>query len=157
MNSMDSVYLGTALLHAARSKARRSKVGAVLVTRQGVTLTGYNGTPAGWDNNCENEVPDPSHPDQMLLVTKPSVIHAELNCILKAAKEGVSTVGSTVYVVLSPCLPCAAMLAQAGIERLVYLEQYRMNDGVQELQKNGITVEQYTGDIAALSHLFQRT
>ena len=127
---IDSVYMGTALLHARLSKAKRAKVGAVLVTKSGVTLTGYNGTPSGWDNVCED------HQNK----TKPEVIHAELNCVLKAAKEGISVVDSVVYVTLSPCVPCAAMLAQAGIKELVYQEVYRDTLGLDLLERYGIVV-----------------
>ena len=129
---IDSVYMGTALLHARLSKAQRAKVGAVLVTKSGVTLTGFNGTPSGWDNTCEDSQN----------ITKPEVIHAELNCILKAAKEGVSVIDSTVYVTLSPCVPCAAMLAQAGIRELVYKDVYRNTEGIDLLQNYGIVTRQ---------------
>lgn len=144
-SELDSTYMGTALLHAKLSKSRRDKVGAVLVTPQGVTLTGYNGTPPGMDNNCEDEVRffDPvGSVYRVQLQTKPEVIHAELNCILKAAREGVSALGSTIYVTLSPCLPCAAMLASAGIKRVVYLENYRDSSGLQYLKAAKIEVEQ---------------
>lgn len=127
---IDSVYMGTALLHARLSKAKRAKVGAVLVTKSGVTLTGYNGTPSGWDNVCEDNQNK----------TKPEVIHAELNCVLKAAKEGISVVDSVVYVTLSPCVPCAAMLAQAGIKELVYQKVYRDTIGLDLLERHGIVV-----------------
>lgn len=126
------VYMQTALLHAGLSKANRAKVGAVLVTNQGVLLTGYNGTPHGWNNDCEDD-----HN-----TTKPEVIHAELNCILKAAKQGVSVVDSVVYVTLSPCVSCSAMLAQAGVKKVYYREQYREKTGVEYLQANGILVQQ---------------
>lgn len=129
-NQLDSVYMGTAILHSRLSKAKRKQVGAVLVTESGVTLTGYNGTPSGWDNSCEDSKNN----------TKPEVIHAELNCILKAAKEGVSVVNSKVYVTLSPCVPCAAMLAQAGIKELVYGELYRSEEGLDLLERYGILV-----------------
>jgi dCMP deaminase len=129
---LDSVYMGTALLHARLSKAKRKQVGAVLVTPSGVTLTGYNGTPSGYDNACEING-----------VTKPEVIHAELNCILKAAKEGVSVLGSTVYVTLSPCIACAAMLAQAGIKELVYREFYRSSEGLDLLERCAIVTRNF--------------
>ena len=140
--SLDDTYMGTALLHARLSKARRAQVGAVLVTQQGVTLTGYNGTPTGLSNECEQEVHDIGrlHPD---LVTKPEVVHAELNCVLKAAKEGVSCLNSTVYVTLMPCVPCSAMLIQAGIKELVYKDVYRDTQGIDLLEKAGILVRQY--------------
>lgn len=139
-DNLDSVYMGTAMLHARLSKANRAKVGAVLVTAHGVTLTGYNGTPAGTDNCCEIEITQPL--GRKDLVTKPEVIHAELNCVLKAAKEGVSCVGSTIYVSLSPCLPCSAMLIQAGVKKVYYSELYRDQSGVKYLRNNGVDVQQ---------------
>lgn len=139
--SLDETYMGTAMLHARLSKAIRAQVGAVLVTSQGVTLTGYNGTPAGLSNECEDTHWDANHGDY--LVTKPEVIHAELNCILKAAREGVSCIGATMYVTLSPCVPCAAMMIQAGVKRLVYKDTYRIQDGTDLLQRAGVVVESY--------------
>lgn len=139
--SLDETYMGTAMLHARLSKAIRAQVGAVLVTSQGVTLTGFNGTPAGLPNLCEDTYWDANHGDY--LVTKPEVIHAELNCILKAAREGVSCIGATMYVTLSPCVPCAAMMIQAGVKRLVYKEMYRDQGGTDLLQRAGIVVEQH--------------
>lgn len=138
---LDETYMGTALLHARLSKAIRAQVGAVLVTSQGVTLTGYNGTPAGLSNECETE-----HIDKdwfVTRITKPEVIHAELNCILKAAREGVSCIGATMYVTLSPCVPCAAMMIQAGVKRLVYKEMYRDQGGINLLRDAAIDVELY--------------
>ena len=131
----NDIYMQMAELMASQSKAIRKKVGAVLVTNNGVVLTGYNGTPSGWDNTCEHKTEDG-------LVTKPETIHAELNCILKAAKQGVSVSGSSVYVTLSPCSQCAAMLAQAGVKAVYYREQYRDNSGVSLLEKHGIMTQQ---------------
>lgn len=138
---LDETYMGTAMLHARLSKAKRAQVGAVLVTSQGVTLTGYNGTPTGLSNACE--VFQTVHDSGPVYVTKPEVIHAELNCILKAAREGVSCIGATMYVTLSPCVPCAAMMIQAGIKRLVYKDTYRIQDGTDLLQRAGVVVESY--------------
>ncbi len=138
-DTFDDVYMGTALLHAKKSKAARAKVGAVLVTKTGIIIPGYNGTPSGTDNACEDQV---RVEDGIVLVTKPEVLHAELNTIMKAAREGVSVLGSTVYVTLSPCLPCSAMLLQAGISRLIYKDKYRDNSGVEYLQKYGIECRQ---------------
>ena len=138
---LDEIYMGTALLHSRLSKARRAQVGAVLVTRQGVTLTGYNGTATGRPNECETE-----HIDKdwfVTRITKPEVIHAELNCILKAAREGVSCIDATMYVTLSPCVPCAAMMIQAGVKRLVYKEMYRDQGGINLLRDAAIDVECY--------------
>ena len=139
--SLDETYMGTALLHARLSKAIRAQVGAILVTSQGVTLTGYNGTATGRPNECETE-----HIDKdwfVTRITKPEVIHAELNCILKAAREGVSCIGATMYVTLSPCVPCAAMMIQAGVKRLVYKEMYRDQGGINLLRDAAIDVELY--------------
>lgn len=133
--SLDQTYLGTALLHAKLSKAIRKQTGAVLVTENGVTLTGYNGTPAGLDNDCEH------WDDNNSFVTKPEVIHAELNCLLKASREGVSVLNSTMYITLSPCVQCAAMMIQAGIKRVVYLEQYRCTKGLDLLEEAAIIYE----------------
>lgn len=138
---LDGVYMATAIAHAGLSKAVRAKVGAVLVTSHGVTLTGFNGTPKGLDNTCEVLKPQP-FPHQPALETKPEVIHAELNCIMKAAREGVSCIDSTVYVTLSPCVQCAAMMIQAGVRRVVYKEPYRDMSGIL-LLKNSIEVQSY--------------
>jgi dCMP deaminase len=138
---LDETYMGTALLHAKLSKARRAQVGAVLVTSHGVTLTGYNGTPTGCSNECEEEYIDKDW--FVTRITKPEVIHAELNCIMKAAREGVSCIGATVYVTLSPCIQCSAMLVQAGVKRVVYKQQYRDDSGVELLKSCGILVQSY--------------
>jgi dCMP deaminase len=129
------IYMRNAYSFSELSKAIRTKVGAVLVTNNGVVLPGVNGTPSGTDNCCENTT-------RLGLVTKPEVIHAELNCILKAAKEGVCVLNSTLFVTLSPCLSCAAMLKQAGVTKVYYSEQYRVLDGVDYLRNNQVHVEQ---------------
>lgn len=142
--TLDETYMGTAMLHARLSKAIRAQVGAVLVTSQGVTLTGYNGTPRGLPNECETVVKTSlPYLFEDMLVTKSEVIHAELNCILKAAREGVSCIDATMYVTLSPCVPCAAMMIQAGVKRLVYKELYRDEGGTNLLQRAGVVVECY--------------
>lgn len=132
-SELDSVYIGTALLHARLSKAVRKQVGACLVTPSGTTLTGYNGTPSCTDNTCEDNQGK----------TKSEVLHAELNCLMKAAKEGVSVTKSTLYVTLSPCMQCSAMMLQAGINRIVYLEEYRDLSGIEYLNSHGVTVEKF--------------
>lgn len=131
ITSIDVKYMRFAFDLAKLSYAKRAKVGAVLVTKQGVMLPGYNGTPSGWNNTCEDAQNN----------TKPEVIHAELNCIMKAAREGVSCVDATVYVTLAPCRACAAMLAQAGVNRVVYSVDYRDIEGVNFLMDNGVIVE----------------
>lgn len=154
-SDLDGVYMGTAVLHSGLSKALRGGVGAVLVTPQGVTLTGFNGTAPGRPNECEEVIGYEKVEEwddsggratgwlkgPAILQTKPEVIHAELNCILKAAKEGVSVEGSTVYVTLSPCVPCAAMLVACGISRLVYKREYRDISGLELLKETKIIVE----------------
>lgn len=140
--ALDETYMGTAMLHARLSKAIRAQVGAVLVTSQGVTLTGYNGTPTGLSNECETVTWNSEH-ELKHLITKPEVIHAELNCILKAAREGVSCIGATMYVTLSPCVPCAAMMIQTGVKRLVYKEMYRDQGGVALLLQAKVDVQCY--------------
>jgi len=133
---LDKCYLNVALNFAKLSKADRKKVGACLVTSHGVILGGCNGTPPNTSNVCE-----------VSNITLPTVVHAELNCILKAAKEGISVVDSTMYLTLSPCESCAAMLISAGVKRIVYLEQYRDLSGVRYLYDNGILVEEFYGDL----------
>lgn len=136
-SELDAVYMGTAMLHARLSRSRRSKVGAVLVTSKGVTLTGYNGSAKGMDNNLEIENPDGT------LTTKINTLHSELNCILKAAKEGVSVEDSTMYLTLSPCTHCSTMMIQVGVQKVVYKDVYRDDSGLQLLKDHGVVVEQY--------------
>ena len=137
MPNFHDTYMATAIQMAKHSKANRLKVGAVLVTKNGVMLTGYNGTPKGSDNSCEFSSPDGS------LVTKPEVIHAEENCILKAAREGISCVDSTLYVTVSPCLHCAAQLIQVGVKTVHYGQVYRSVDGIKLLGDNGVECYDY--------------
>lgn len=124
------LYLGFAKEIAKRSKATRKKVGAVLVTNSGVILSGYNGTATGCDNCCEEWVEE----NGGYLRTKQEVIHAELNCILKAAREGVSVIDSVCYTTLAPCIQCSAMLIQAGVKEVHYIEEYRDTKGVELLK-----------------------
>lgn len=143
---LDQCYMAVANAHAMLSKAVRKKVGACLVTKTGVIIPGYNGTPSGVSNECETTKWEVSSNDNGVikttgtLVTKAEVIHAELNTILKAAKEGVRIVESTLYVSLSPCISCAAMLLQVGIMEVVYAEAYRDTSGVEYLQQNGVRI-----------------
>jgi len=116
---------------ATLSHCVRFKVGAVLVKEGNIISFGYNGTPAGMDNDCEKDN-----------VTLPHVIHGEVNAILKAAKNGNSVNDSTIYLSLSPCLDCSKLILQSGIKRVVYLTAYRNLEGVDFL-KQFITVEQY--------------
>jgi len=136
----DAVYMQVAMANAGLSKAVRAKVGAALVTPHGVILSGYNGTPKGLDNCCEYKV---DYAGESRLVTRAEVIHAELNAVLKAAKEGVSCYQGTMYVTLAPCVSCSAMLINAGISRLVYANSYRDSQGLELLAEAGVVVEKF--------------
>lgn len=128
-NQIDQTYMQIALQMSKLSKAKRKQVGSVILTKQGSLLVGCNGTPAGWDNTCEiNDV------------TTDYTLHSELNSLMKSAREGISVVDSILYVTLSPCPRCCAMIAQAGIKEVVYLEEYRDKAGLYELMKHDIIV-----------------
>ena len=131
MNKLDKVFINIAKETSTLSHCVRSKVGAVLVKDSNIISFGYNGTPSGMDNSCEEDN-----------VTFPHVIHAECNAILKAAKTGNSVDGSTLYLTLSPCLDCSKLILQSAIKRVVYLNEYRNTQGIDFL-KQFITVEQY--------------
>ena len=138
---LDKVYMQNALNMATLSQAIRKKVGCILVTPENLQIGAYNGQPSGWDNCCEDV-----HETELFehLVTKPTVIHAELNAILHAARQGVSVKGATLYTTLSCCTACSAMIAQAGVTRVVFKQDYRDMSGVQLLKQHGIIVEQLT-------------
>lgn len=143
---LDKVYMSCAENIATLSHARRKKVGCVLVTPENITILSYNGTPSGWDNNCEYEevTDDPHFKPETFLVSKPTVIHAELNAILHAARQGVSVKNATLYTTLSCCTACSAMIAQAGVKRVVYKEEYRDSSGINLLKQHDIVVEKLT-------------
>ena len=132
----DDLYMNIALGYARLSKAKRKQVGACLVTKNQVVLGGINGSATGTDNTCEDLINGE-------LVTRVSTLHSETNAVLKAAKEGVSCLDSTIYVTLSPCSHCSAMLINAGVKRVVYLEEYRELFGVELLKSAGVAVEKY--------------
>ena len=141
---LDKVYMQNAVNLSTLSHAIRKKVGCILVTPENLQIGAYNGQPSGWDNVCEDThtTGDPHFKPSEYLVTKSTVLHAELNAILHAARQGVSVKGSTIYISLSPCASCSAMIAQAGIKRVVYKEEYRNTLGIDLLRKHGIVVEQ---------------
>ena len=120
-----------AAVWAKNSYCRRRKVGALIVKDRMIISDGYNRTPSGFENICEDENG----------VTKPYVLHAEANAITKVAKSGNSSEGATLYVTASPCIECAKLIIQSGIKRLVYRDEYRLTDGVDLLRRAGITVE----------------
>jgi dCMP deaminase len=128
----DDSYLAMAEIWARNSYCKRRQVGALLVKDRTIISDGYNGTPSGFENICEDENG----------VTKPYVLHAEANAITKVAKSGNSSEGATLYVTASPCAECAKLIIQAGIRRVVYRDAYRLTDGVDLLRRAGIEVEQ---------------
>jgi dCMP deaminase len=125
---------------AQLSPARRLNVGAVIVKDDTVISYGYNGMPAGWDNNCEDELQWPNG-DIQFLTTKPEVLHAESNAIAKLAKSTNSGLNADLFVTHSPCMECAKLIFQSGIRRVFYAEDYRDDSGIQFLNKSGVTVE----------------
>ena len=128
----DHPYLEMAEVWAQNSYCKRRKVGALLVKDRMIISDGYNGTPSGFENICEDEDG----------VTNPYVLHAEANAITKVAKSGNSSEGATLYVTASPCMECAKLIIQAGIKRVVYRDEYRITDGIDLLRRAGIEVEQ---------------
>ena len=131
----DQRYLDMARIWAQNSYCQRRQVGA-LVVKQGMIISdGYNGTPSGFENICEDEAG----------VTKPYVLHAEANAITKLARSSNNSDGSTIYITASPCIECAKLIIQAGIKRVVYGEKYRLTDGIDLLERAGIEVV-YLGD-----------
>jgi len=128
---LDKRYLAMARIWGQNSYCQRRKVGALLVKDKMIISDGYNGTPSGFENICEDE-----HQ-----VTKPYVLHAEANAITKVAKSNNSSEGATLYVTASPCLECAKLIIQSGIKRVVYDENYRIDDGIRLLQRAGIELK----------------
>ena len=129
---LDKRYIRMAQIWAENSYCNRRKVGALIVKNKMIISDGYNGTPAGFENICEDENG----------LTKPYVLHAEANAISKVAQSGNSSKDATLYVTASPCLECAKLIIQAGIKRVVYRDAYRLTDGIDLLQRAGIEVEQ---------------
>ena len=113
------------------SKARRKKVGCLIVKNGHIISDGYNGTPAGYDNDCEYET-------RFGYETKPEVLHAESNALMKLAKSTISSEDSTVYLTMSPCFDCAKLIIQAGVRRVVYGEAYRNTTGISFLVRNAV-------------------
>ncbi len=132
MEKFDKSYLEMAEVWAQNSYCKRRKVGALLVKDRTIISDGYNGTPSGFENICEDENG----------VTKPYVLHAEANAITKVAKSGNSSEGATLFVTASPCAECAKLIIQAGIKRVVYRDAYRLTDGIDLLARADIEVEQ---------------
>ncbi|NOR73757.1 MAG: CMP deaminase [Draconibacterium sp.] len=129
---LDRRYLQMADTWSQNSYCKRRQVGALLVKDQMIISDGYNGTPSGFENVCEDENDN----------TKPYVLHAEANAITKVAKSGNSSNGATLYVTSSPCLECSKLIIQAGIKRVVFTESYRLEDGINLLKRANIEIKQ---------------
>jgi dCMP deaminase len=128
--TLDKRYLRMAAVWAENSYCKRRQVGALIVKDKMIISDGYNGTPSGFENNCEDENG----------LTKLYVLHAEANAITKIACSNNNSKNSTLYVTASPCIECAKLIIQAGIKRVVYSEQYRLTEGIELLQKADIEV-----------------
>jgi dCMP deaminase len=133
-------YMKTAEVFAECSTATRLHVGAIIVKDERIISIGYNGTPSGWDNNCEDI--KINNDGDFVTVTKPEVLHAETNAIAKLAKFDGSGSGSVLFVTHAPCLDCSKLVFQAGISSVYYRNSYRDNAGVDFLIKTGVKVEQ---------------
>ncbi|MCR5315117.1 MAG: dCMP deaminase family protein [Bacteroidaceae bacterium] len=130
-HQLDQRYLRMAKIWAENSYCKRRQVGALVVKNQMIISDGFNGTPSGFENVCEEND-----------VTKPYVLHAEANAITKLARSHNSSDKATLYVTASPCLECAKLIIQSGIRRVIYGEQYRLCDGIDLLKRAGIEVIQ---------------
>lgn len=129
--TLDKRYMRMATIWAENSYCQRRQVGALIVKDKMIISDGYNGTPAGFENRCEDET---GH-------TYPYVLHAEANAITKVACSNNSSEGATLYVTSSPCIECAKLIIQSGIKRVVFSEYYRLQDGIELLRKAGISVD----------------
>lgn len=127
-----------ALIWSENSHARRLKVGAIIVKDRTIISDGYNGMPKNFDNECEDI-------SNGMLVTKKEVLHAEANAITKLARSNSSSEGATIYITASPCIDCAKLIIQAGIQRVVFHSSYGSMEGAHLLIKAGIYVEQIEG------------
>ena len=125
---LDKRYMRMAFIWAENSYCQRRKVGALLVKDRMIISDGYNGTPAGFENICEDENN----------VTKPYVLHAEANAITKVARSNNSSEGATLYVTASPCIECSKLIIQSGITRVVYADNYRLSDGIDLLRQANV-------------------
>lgn len=149
-----NAYMKVAETFAGLSSARRLHVGAIIVKDDRIISIGYNGMPSGWDNNCEDKFycDDGDYSEQLLpkdanqwinykLVTKPEVLHAETNAIAKLAKSTESGIGADMFITHAPCLDCAKLVYQSGINSVYYRNAYRNESGIEFLEKAGVKVE----------------
>ncbi|MDR1554279.1 MAG: dCMP deaminase family protein [Prevotellaceae bacterium] len=133
----DRRYLEMAAVWAKNSYCKRRQVGAIIVKDNMIISDGFNGTPSGFENICEDEDGN----------TKSYVLHAEANAITKVARSNNSSDGSTLYITSSPCLECAKLIIQAGIKRVVFSDNYRISDGIELLKRANIEVVQINLDL----------
>lgn len=151
IKEIDHIHMKVAFQYAELSKAKRLKVGAIIVKNDRIISIGYNGTPAGWSNECETEesveedcILDMGGPPYRIktikLITKPEVIHAEANAIGKLAKSNESGSNSTMYITHAPCFECAKLIYVAGIEKVFYKNDYRNTNGIDFLNKCNLEV-----------------
>ena len=150
--NLKRAYMKTAETFAELSHARRLKVGCIIIKDNRIISIGYNGMPAGWDNNCEDEIVDnytglEGAIHNVRLTTKPEVLHAESNAIAKLARSNESGEGATLFVTHSPCLECAKLIYQSGINTVYYRNHYRDISGLNFLKQGGVDVHQYTDSI----------
>jgi dCMP deaminase len=149
-----NAYMKVAETFAGLSSARRLHVGAIIVKDDRIISIGYNGMPSGWDNNCEDKFycDDGDYSEQLFpkeannwinykLVTKPEVLHAETNAIAKLAKSTESGIGADMFITHAPCLDCAKLVYQSGINSVYYRNAYRNQSGIEFLEKAGVKVE----------------
>lgn len=127
---LDNRYLRMAQIWAENSYCERRKVGALIVKEKMIISDGYNGTPSGFNNVCEDSSGR----------TWPYVLHAEANAITKIARSNNSSEGATLYVTAAPCIECSKLIIQSGIIRVIYAEEYRLNDGIDLLRQAGVEV-----------------
>ena len=141
------LYMDIAGRVADMSHARRLQVGAVIVKDDRIISMGFNGMPAGWDNNCEDtSVEELDEKFVTVLKTKPEVLHAESNALAKLARSTESGDGADIFITHAPCLDCAKMIYQTGIRRVFYRNSYRSDDGLQFLKQSGVDVKNIAGD-----------
>lgn len=134
---LDKRYMRMAFIWSENSYCQRRKVGALIVKDKMIISDGFNGTPSGFENICEDENNK----------TKPYVLHAEANAITKIARSNNSSLGATLYVTDAPCIECSKLIIQSGIKRVVYSRKYRLEDGLNLLQRAGIDIEYLDLDV----------
>ena len=139
-DKLDERYLAMAKEWSKMSHAKRKKVGCLIVKDEQIISDGYNGTPSGFNNECEHDSYKNGLP---ILITKPEVLHAESNALMKLARSTNSSKGATIYCTYSPCFDCAKLIVQSGVKRFVYNETYRNTEGLDLLKKAGVKIVNY--------------